>query len=127
MILRPAWNSRNKVIHAIDDNTKISRMTKDLHSEITELYINTNHELLQHRDRQLFDTSLPDLLRKHPTVLKAWRDEVDIAVRLASTPASTQDPHQQVLPFTPPTPITIDNHITINDLTPVQRRIQKRR
>ena len=126
-VVRPAWNSRNKIIHAIDANTHLSRMNKDLHSEITELYIGTNHDILQHRDRQLFDTSLPHLLNKHPTILRAWRDEVDIAVRIASTPVTTQDPNQQQLHFPPPPTQDQQQSQLNNDLTADQRRIQKRR
>ena len=105
-----------------------------LRLEITEIYNNTNIDILFYRDRQLFETPLEDLLKKHDSYLYSWRDEVDIATKHASSSATINDPTQRTILFHPPqalqtnpAPDQTTTTVQETDMTPVQRRIHRRR
>ena len=90
--------------------------------------------MLSYVDRHLFDTNLDTLLTKPPSHLQAWCDTIDIATEAASTSVITPtngqrllshiDPPPQQGPVTIPPPANSQQSCT---LTPVQRRIHRRR
>ena len=60
---------RNKIVHAIDLETQRSRMQLDLRAEAIERFESTDHDLLEHNDRMLFDTNIDDLMTKPYTFI----------------------------------------------------------
>ena len=70
-VLRPQWNARNKIVHALDQTTKRTREQSDLLEEVKERYRATNHEMLAYDDRKLFDMELEQLLQKLFPYLRA--------------------------------------------------------
>ena len=134
MIIRPLWNSRNRKVHAMDLTTSQTRVQQDLRTEITEMYQNTNNDMLFHKDRHLFEISLEELLKKNDSYLYSWRDEVDIATKQSSSSATTIDPTQRTIYFHLPQhnrnihmPEPVADAESEAIMTPVQRRIHRRR
>lgn len=125
-LIRPLWNRRNRIVHALDVETNRTRVQMDLQEEVTERYNSTNPDLLAYEDRQLFTLSLDALNAKNQAFQKSWCNSVDIAVKSSSTAITIQDPSQRILsplPHNPPNVHPVDESI----LTPVQRRIHRHR
>ena len=132
-LLRPLWNARNKVVHALDAANAHTRLHLDLQREATELYQSTNVEMLPHSARLLFDHELHDLLRRPYYSLKAWCESVEIEITRQTSSYTDPGDHTQTLlqpiqpvpqPRDPPPLPTVSNAPT---LTPIQLHIQQRR
>ena len=125
-MLRPQWQYRNKIVHALDSITSRTRIQQDLREEVRERFQSTNSDMLAYTDRQLFDTSLETLLDKPASHLHAWCASVDIAVKYSSSLSGALDNSQRRIfdaTLPPPTPDTSNTNTAL--LTPVQRRIQR--
>ena len=124
-VIRPQWNARNKIVHALDVTTTQTREHSDLIEEVTERYQSTNSEMLAYEDRKLFTIPLDELKLKPVSYLKAWNDSVDIAIRSSSMTSNNMEAGQRLLTAVNIAQNNITPENTTTHMTPVQRRVHR--
>ena len=79
-VVRPLWQHRNLVTHALDKESTHTRLHTELMQDVTDLYSSTLQHNLLSVDRHLMDTPLNTLLTWRYHSLKSWKDSFETAI-----------------------------------------------
>jgi len=77
---RPQWDNRNAHVHNHNEESEASRNTENLQNELQDLYTSEMKENLLVRDQHLMEQSMERLLEEPDAYMKAWIEEMKVAV-----------------------------------------------
>jgi len=80
LLHRPQWENRNAHVHNYNEESEASRNTENLQSELQDLYTGELKENLLVRDQHLMEQPLETLLGESDAYMKAWIEEMKVAI-----------------------------------------------
>ena len=79
-VVRPQWQHRTSIVHALEKTTTQTRLHKELIDEVCILYYSTRQQDLLSDDRHLLDTPLDELITWRYNSLLSWKNYFQVAV-----------------------------------------------
>ena len=79
-IFNEQWECRNKIVHGMENSTKITREHQNLNFDIRQYYTQESSNDLLYSDRHLLERPITEVLRKPTAVKRAWLEDMNLAI-----------------------------------------------